>query len=59
MGDFMKYSHSTAMTVFYKIVKLTKNGVLMTIHIYAKDLLAQQSLGIIPNSKNNNTINSV
>jgi hypothetical protein len=32
----MKYSHSKAMTVFYKIVKLVKNGVLMIIHIYAK-----------------------
>jgi hypothetical protein len=28
----MKYSHSKAMTVFYKIVKLVKNGVLMIIH---------------------------
>ncbi|SSC06991.1 hypothetical protein BTURTLESOX_1143 [bacterium endosymbiont of Bathymodiolus sp. 5 South] len=36
MGDFMKYSHSKAMSVFYKIVKLAKNGVLMIIHIYAK-----------------------
>jgi hypothetical protein len=36
MGDFMKYSHSKAMAVFYKIVKLVKNGVLMIIHIYAK-----------------------
>jgi hypothetical protein len=35
-GDFMKYSHSKAMAVFYKIVKLVKNGVLMIIHIYAK-----------------------
>jgi hypothetical protein len=26
--DFMKYSHSKAMAVFYKIVKLVKNGVL-------------------------------
>jgi hypothetical protein len=34
--DFMKYSHSKAMAVFYKIVKLVKNGVLMIIHIYAK-----------------------
>jgi hypothetical protein len=25
----MKYSHSKAMAVFYKIVKLVKNGVLM------------------------------
>ncbi|CAC9655540.1 hypothetical protein [uncultured Gammaproteobacteria bacterium] len=32
----MKYSHSKAMAVFYKIVKLAKNGVLMIIHIYAK-----------------------
>jgi hypothetical protein len=32
----MKYSHSKAMAVFYKIVKLVKNGVLMMIHIYAK-----------------------
>ncbi|VVH66947.1 hypothetical protein BSPLISOX_1871 [uncultured Gammaproteobacteria bacterium] len=32
----MKYSHSKAMAVFYKIVKLVKNGVLMIIHIYAK-----------------------
>jgi hypothetical protein len=31
-----KYSHSKAMAVFYKIVKLVKNGVLMIIHIYAK-----------------------
>jgi hypothetical protein len=30
----MKYSHSKAMAVFYKIVKLVKNGVLMIIHIY-------------------------
>jgi hypothetical protein len=29
MGDFMKYSHSKAMSVFYKIVKLAKNGVLV------------------------------
>ncbi|CAC9454047.1 hypothetical protein [uncultured Gammaproteobacteria bacterium] len=34
--DFMKYSHSKTMAVFYKIVKLVKNGVLMIIHIYAK-----------------------
>jgi hypothetical protein len=33
MGNFMKYSHSKAMAVFYKIVKLAKNGVLMIIHI--------------------------
>ncbi|VVM22640.1 hypothetical protein BSPWISOXPB_9843 [uncultured Gammaproteobacteria bacterium] len=32
----MKYSHSKAMAVFYKIVKLVKNGVLMIIHIYTK-----------------------
>jgi hypothetical protein len=32
----MKYSHSKAMAVFYKIVKLVKNGVLMMIHIYTK-----------------------
>ncbi|CAC9644214.1 hypothetical protein BCLUESOX_1046 [bacterium endosymbiont of Bathymodiolus sp. 5 South] len=32
----MKYSHSKAMAVFHKIVKLVKNGVLMIIHIYAK-----------------------
>jgi pentose-5-phosphate-3-epimerase len=37
-GDCMKYSHSKAMAVFYKIVKLVKNGVLMIIHIYAKVL---------------------
>jgi hypothetical protein len=37
----MKYSHSKAMAVFYKIVKLVKNGVLMIIHIYAKVLLYQ------------------
>ncbi|VVH55041.1 hypothetical protein BSPCLSOX_2903, partial [uncultured Gammaproteobacteria bacterium] len=36
IGDFMKYSHSKAMAVFHKIVKLVKNGVLMIIHIYAK-----------------------
>jgi dihydrodipicolinate reductase len=36
LGDFMKYSHSKAMAVFHKIVKLVKNGVLMIIHIYAK-----------------------
>jgi viroplasmin and RNaseH domain-containing protein len=36
LGDFTKYSHSKAMAVFYKIVKLVKNGVLMMIHIYAK-----------------------
>jgi hypothetical protein len=36
LGDFMKYSHSKAMAVFYKIVKWVKNGVLMIIHIYAK-----------------------
>ena len=36
MGDFMKYSHRKAVAVFYKIVKLEKNGVLMIIHIYAK-----------------------
>ncbi|VVM27909.1 hypothetical protein BSPWISOXPB_2155 [uncultured Gammaproteobacteria bacterium] len=52
LGDFMKYSHSKAMAVLHKIVKLVKNGVLMIIHIYAK-------VSIIPNSKNNNTINSV
>jgi hypothetical protein len=34
MGDFMKYSHSKAMAVFYKVVKLAKNGILMIIHIY-------------------------
>jgi hypothetical protein len=36
----MKYSHSKAMAVFYKIVKLVKNGVLMMIHIleYKSDL---------------------
>jgi hypothetical protein len=27
----MKYSHSKAMAVFYKIVKLVENGVLMII----------------------------
>ncbi|CAC9651713.1 hypothetical protein BSPWISOX_1858 [uncultured Gammaproteobacteria bacterium] len=32
----MKYSHSKAMAVFHKIVKLVKNGVLMIIHIYTK-----------------------
>jgi hypothetical protein len=32
----MKHSHSKAMAVFHKIVKLAKNGVLMIIHIYAK-----------------------
>jgi hypothetical protein len=32
----MKYSHSKAMAVLHKIVKLVKNGVLMMIHIYAK-----------------------
>ncbi|SSC07986.1 hypothetical protein BTURTLESOX_2387 [bacterium endosymbiont of Bathymodiolus sp. 5 South] len=32
----MKYSHSKAMAVLHKIVKLVKNGVLMIIHIYAK-----------------------
>jgi hypothetical protein len=31
-----KIAHSKAMAVFYKIVKLAKNGVLMIIHIYAK-----------------------
>jgi hypothetical protein len=36
LGDFMKYSHSKAMAVFHKIVKLVKNGVSMIIHIYAK-----------------------
>jgi IS30 family transposase len=30
----MKYSHSKAMAVLYKLVKLAKNGVLMIIHIY-------------------------
>jgi hypothetical protein len=30
------FGHSKAMTVFYKIVKLVKNGVLMIVHIYAK-----------------------
>jgi ribosomal 50S subunit-associated protein YjgA (DUF615 family) len=34
--DCMKYSHSKAMAVLHKIVKLVKNGVLMIIHIYAK-----------------------
>jgi hypothetical protein len=34
--DCMKYSHSKAMAVLYKLVKLAKNGVLMIIHIYAK-----------------------
>jgi site-specific DNA-cytosine methylase len=38
LGDFMKYSHSKAMAMFYKIVKLVKNGVLMIIHIYARRL---------------------
>ncbi|VVH61711.1 hypothetical protein BSPWISOX_943, partial [uncultured Gammaproteobacteria bacterium] len=28
----MKYSHSKAMAVFHKIVKLVKNGVLIIIH---------------------------
>jgi hypothetical protein len=36
IGDFMKYSHSKAMAVFYKIVKWVKNGVLMIIPTYAK-----------------------
>jgi hypothetical protein len=36
LGTEMKYSHSKAMAVFYKLVKLVKNGVLMMIHIYAK-----------------------
>jgi hypothetical protein len=31
MGDFMKYSHSKAMSVFYKIVKLAKNGAKLVI----------------------------
>ncbi|SHN90792.1 hypothetical protein BCLUESOX_989 [bacterium endosymbiont of Bathymodiolus sp. 5 South] len=32
----MKYSHSKAMAVFHKIVKLVKLVILMIIHIYAK-----------------------
>jgi TRAP-type mannitol/chloroaromatic compound transport system permease large subunit len=32
----MNLQTSKAMAVFYKIVKLVKNGVLMIIHIYAK-----------------------
>ncbi|CAC9642082.1 hypothetical protein, partial [uncultured Gammaproteobacteria bacterium] len=36
LGDFMKYSHSKAMAVFHKIVKLVKLVILMIIHIYAK-----------------------
>jgi hypothetical protein len=36
----MKYSHSKAMAVFYKIVKLVKNGVLMIIHIYSTTTLS-------------------
>jgi hypothetical protein len=44
MGDFMKYSHSKAMAVFDKIVKLVKNGVLMIIHIYAKVLINKERL---------------
>jgi 3-dehydroquinate synthetase len=39
IGDFMKYSHSKAMAVLHKIVKLVKNGVLMIIHIYAKTFI--------------------
>jgi hypothetical protein len=39
----MKYSHSKAMAVFYKIVKLVKNGVLMIIQynqsIIKKDMI--------------------
>jgi hypothetical protein len=41
MGDFMKYSHSKAMAVFYKIVKLVKNGVLM---IKDTDTIKQMAL---------------
>jgi hypothetical protein len=33
-GD--SHQNSKAMAVFYKLVKLVKNGVLMSIHIYAK-----------------------
>jgi hypothetical protein len=37
IGNLVKYSYGkTAMAVFYKIVKLVKNGALMIIHIYAK-----------------------
>jgi hypothetical protein len=40
-------SNSKAMAVFYKIVKLVKNGVLMIIHIYAKVSLTSSSGGYI------------
>jgi hypothetical protein len=44
----MKYSHSKAMAVFHKIVKLVKNGVLMIIHIYTNQLGKNWILIIIP-----------
>jgi hypothetical protein len=34
----MKYSHSKAMAVLHKIVKLVKNGVLMIIHNHREDI---------------------
>jgi hypothetical protein len=57
MGDFMEYSHRKAMTVFYKIVKLAKNGVLMIIHIYAKVMMI--ILGSKIMSKKNNGTNGL
>jgi hypothetical protein len=44
----MKYSHSKAMAMFYKIVKLVKNGVLMIIHIYAKVSPSLKPIKAIP-----------
>jgi site-specific DNA-cytosine methylase len=43
----MKYSHSKAMAMFYKIVKLVKNGVLMIIHI----LLDKRSIREMPSDE--------
>jgi hypothetical protein len=49
----MKYSHSKAMAVFHKIVKLVKNGVLMIIHIYAKVSPSLKLIKAIPLWKHN------
>jgi 3-dehydroquinate synthase len=44
----MKYSHSKAMAVLHKIVKLVKNGVLMIIHIYGKQVMIVTNTTVAP-----------
>jgi site-specific DNA-cytosine methylase len=53
---WMKYSHSKAMAVFYKIIKLVKNGVLMIIHIYAKVSPSLKLIKAIPLWKHNEAL---